>query len=164
MRRGRQRSVPTPGKNRKLAVCAALRYGSGQLLWNLQPRRQVQGICLLVQRLLGRARRTGRRIELVLDQGSPNHAKRLHRALAAARPWIKVFWLPHYCWQLNLIERLWKHLKGSYLANVLFTSFRRFRRHVRRILDEFANHPDFMLSVLTQTQARKYRKDLPRLT
>ena len=35
---------------------------------------------------------------------------------------IEVFWLPAYCPSLNLIERLWGHLKRTVLANVLFSS------------------------------------------
>ncbi|HZL36241.1 MAG TPA: transposase, partial [Tepidisphaeraceae bacterium] len=31
-----------------------------------------------------------------------------------------VYWLPPYCPSLNLIERLWGHLKRTVLANVLF--------------------------------------------
>ncbi|MFW6039291.1 MAG: transposase [bacterium] len=163
-RRGRQRAVPTPGQNRKLAVCAALRYGSGRLLWRMQPDRRVQGMCELVQRLLHRARHTGRKVVLVLDRGSPNHAKQLHRLLASARPWIEVFWLPAYCWELNLIERLWKHLKASRLANVLFASYRQFRRHVHRVLEAFASHSDLILDVVTRRATRSDRKELLRHT
>jgi len=37
-----------------------------------------------------------------------------------SRIMIKIFWLPPYCPSLNLIERLWGHLKRTVLANVLF--------------------------------------------
>jgi len=36
------------------------------------------------------------------------------------RDQIEVFWLPPYCPSLNMIERLWGHLKRTVLANVLF--------------------------------------------
>lgn len=104
----------------------------------------------LIQRLLRRAQRSGKRIVLVLDQGNPNHAHALHRDLEMARPHIEVFWLPHYCWNLNLIERLWKHIKASRVANVLFASYHKFVEHVDAALDDFAKHPDLTLSVTTR--------------
>ena len=36
------------------------------------------------------------------------------------RDQIEIYWLPPYCPSLNLIERLWGHLKRTVLANVLF--------------------------------------------
>jgi transposase len=156
--------VPTPGKNRKVAVFGAVCHGRGLFLHHTQPRVTAWGMRRLVQRLLQRARRTGRRIVLVLDQGNPNHAKALHRDLSLAAPQIEVVWLPQYCWNLNLIERLWKHIKGTRVANVLFASFRRFVRHVERVLEDFAQHPDLTLSVVTRKPPENIRKNLVALT
>jgi transposase len=114
----------------------------------------------LVQRLLRRAKRTGRKIVLVLDQGNPNHAHGLHRDLQMAEPHIEVVWLPNYCWNLNLIERLWKHLKASRIANVLFASYRKFVEHVERALDDFAEHPDLTLSAVADMHQTNIRKNL----
>ena len=50
---------------------------------------------------------------------------------------IEIYWLPPYCPSLNLIERLWGHLKRTVLANVLFSTLAdlaaAFRRGVGRI-------------------------------
>jgi hypothetical protein len=157
--------VPTPGKNRKIAAFGAVCYGRGLFLHHTQPRVTAWGMRWLVQRLLQRARRTGRRVVLVLDQGNPNHAKALHRDLELAAPHIDVVWLPQYCWNLNLIERLWKHIKGTRMANVLFTSFRRFIRHVEVALADFAQHPDLTLTVVTRKKLPNViRKNLVALT
>src|SRR5438270_8705415 len=147
MPRGRQREVRTPGKNRKVAAFGAWCYGRELFLHHTQPRVTAWGMRRLVQLLLARARRTGRRIVLVLDRGNPNHARALHRDLELAEPHVEAFWLPNYCWNLNLIERLWKHLKATRVANVLFASFRQFVRHVEAALADFAEHPDLSLSV-----------------
>ena len=114
----------------------------------------------LVQRLLQRARRTGRTIVLVLDRGNPNHARALHRDLEMAKPLIEVFWLPNYCWNLTLIERVWKHLKGSRIANVLFRSYRQFVAHVETTLADFAAHPDLKLSAVRHHERSTIRKNL----
>jgi transposase len=160
MPRGRQLKVRTPGKNRRLAAFGAWCYGRGLFLHHTQPRATAWGMRHLVQRLLQRAKRTGRKIVLVLDRGNPNHARALHHDLELAEPYIEVFWLPNYCWNLNLIERLWKHVKGSRVANVLFGSFRHFVRHVEAALDDFAQHPDLTLSVVTRKVRNNMRKNL----
>jgi transposase len=152
--------VRTPGKNKKLAAFGAFCYGQGLFLHYTQPRVTAWGMRHLVQRLLQRARRTGRRVVLVLDRGSPNHAHALHRDLELACPHIQVLWLPNYCWNLNLIERLWKHLKGSRIANVLFASYRKFVKHVEAALEDFAKHPDLTLSVVTKASRKNIRKNL----
>jgi hypothetical protein len=142
MRKGRQLRVQSPGKNRKVAAFGAWCYGRGHLLWHTQPRKTAWGTRRLIDRLRRRAQHTGRRIVLVLDQGNPHHAKAVHRDLELAAPWVEVFWLPHYSPELNLIERIWKHLKATRMANVLFASGRAFEEHVERMLADFAAHPD----------------------
>jgi hypothetical protein len=151
---GRQRKVKTPGRNRKVAAFGAWCYGRGTFLHHTQPRVTAWGMRRLVRRLLARARRSGRRIVLVLDKGNPNHARALHRDLELAGPHVEVVWLPAYCWNLNLIERLWKHIKGSRVANELFASYRQFVQHAEAALEDFARHPDLTLSVVTP-RARK---------
>lgn len=160
MRKGHQRAVKTPGKNRKIAAFGALCYGCGLFLHNTQPRATAWGMRQLVQRLLSRAKRTARRIVLVLDRGNPNHAKALHRDLEMARPHIEVFWLPNYCWNLNLIERLWKHLKATRIANVLPRSRRQFVRQVEAALEDFAAHPDLVLSAVAKMKRAQIHRNL----
>ena len=76
-------------------------------------------VCML-QTLHERARRTGRTIVLVLDNGSAHTSKRSQQQIKWARPWIRVFWLPTYTSeQLNDIEGLWKHLKEDYFSRML---------------------------------------------
>ena len=159
-----QLAVKTPGKNKKLAAFGALCYGRGLFLHHTQPRATAWGMRHLVQRLLRRAKRTGRRVVLVLDRGNPNHAHALHRNLELAEPHIEVVWLPKHCWNLNLIERLWKHIKASRIANVLFASYRQFVLHVEAALADFAEHPDLTLAVVTRTRHTGIRKNLVRYT
>jgi putative transposase len=151
MPRGRQQRIRSPGVNRKQTVFGAFCYGRGLFCYHVQPRKTAWGVQILLQKLVRRARRTGRRIVVVMDQGTPHHAKALARYLEDVKEHLGVFWLPHYSPELNLIERLWKHLKSSRLANVLFPSFRAFTTHIGAVLTHFALHPDFTLSVATST-------------
>ena len=60
---------------------------------------------------------------------------------------IEVYWLPSYCPSLNLIERLWGHLKRTVLANVLYGGLpdlvAAFRKGVRRLTGN-RDHMGFM--------------------
>jgi transposase len=158
MPKGRQLAVRTPGKNRKVAAFGAWRYGKGMFLYHTQPRKTAWGMRQLVKKLLKRAKRTKKRIVLVLDRGNPNHAHALHRDLELAKDHIDVFWLPNYCWNLNLIERLWKHLKGSRVANVLFSNLRQFTIQVEAALKDFAEHPDLKVSVVKKNIRKTFGK------
>ena len=56
------------------------------------------------------------------DNGRFHTTKAVQAWLEANRDQIEVYWLPPYCPSLNLIERLWGHLKRTCLANVLFVT------------------------------------------
>ena len=78
----------------------------------------------------------GRKIRLVCDNGRFHHTRAVGEWLAAHADQLTIYWLPPYCPSLNLIERLWGHLKRTVLANVLFTTLddlvQAFRRGVAR--------------------------------
>jgi transposase len=63
--------------------------------------------------------REGRPVVLVLDNG-PIHTSKAATAALAARPWLRVEWLPRYAPELNDIERSWRDLKRHYLAHRTF--------------------------------------------
>jgi transposase len=73
----------------------------------------------------------------VCDNGRFHTTKAVQEFLAAHQEQLEVYWLPPYCPSLNLIARLWGHLKRTVLANVLYTSLadlvRAFRMGVRRL-------------------------------
>jgi len=79
----------------------------------------------------------GRKIRLVCDNGRFHTTQVVQAWLTEHAHQIEVFWLPPYSPSLNLIERLWGHLKRTILANVLFTNLAdlvaAFRLGVRRL-------------------------------
>ena len=79
----------------------------------------------------------GRKIRLGCDHGRFHTTKAVQQFLAAHQEEVEVYWLPPYCPSLNLIERLWGHLKRTVLANVLYTSIQdlvaAFRKGARRV-------------------------------
>lgn len=120
-RRGSSRWIPTPGQNLRVAVCGAIRFPTRQFLFTHQPRSASTVLFLpLLEHLVQRAQRTGRRIVLVLDNGVPFNSRLSRAALEAASPFVRVFRLPEYTSEtLNWIENFWGHLKETYFSRML---------------------------------------------
>jgi transposase len=79
----------------------------------------------------------GKKIRLVCDNGRFHTTQAVQAFLEEHREQIEVYWLPPYCPSLNLIERLWGHLKRTVLANVLYDTLAdlvaAFRKGARRL-------------------------------
>lgn len=139
--RGQPLRVETPGKNRRVGVCGAFRYPDGPFLfthrlWKNAVTAQTVGLLGL---LADRARRTGKKIILVLDNGSTYTSKGSLGELHRLRAWIRVFWLPTYTSeQLNLIENVWTHLKRTYFSRMLTKRLDEFPAAVIRLLRSLA--------------------------
>ena len=150
MRRGQQRRIPSPGHNRKQPAFGWFNYASGEHRHHLpKTRKGYSGknsteFLVVVMNLVERARRTGRRVILVLDNGPIHKAKRVQRVLEnpAIRSLLQVVWLPKYCPDLMFQERVWKHVKECGIANVLFTDRNQLRRHVDRVLTQINRDRD----------------------
>ena len=115
---GTQPEVPTPGTNEKRVVYGGIDYATGQLTYTVAATKSgVNFLAFLVALVAAYA---GRKVRLVCDNGRFHTTKAVKAWLAANRDKVEIFWLPPYCPSLNLIERLWGHLKRTVLANVLF--------------------------------------------
>lgn len=119
--RGRPLRIPTPGKNARVAVCGAMRWPDGPFVFTHGLKCVNSSLFIgMLQMLEVRARRTGRRIVVVLDNGSAHTSKRSQTEIARVQEWVRIFWLPTYTSeQLNDIENLWKHLKEDYFSRML---------------------------------------------
>ena len=115
---GKQPQVPAPGKNEKQVVYGGVDYKTGRLTYTVaQSKCGAEFIAFLVALL---AAYTGQRIRMVCDNGRFHHTQAVQKFLDDHHDQIQVYWLPPYSPSLNLIERLWGHLKRTILANVLY--------------------------------------------
>jgi transposase len=117
---GTQPEVPAPGQNEKRVVYGGIDYATGRITCTVAATKS--GAHFLAFLLALVTAYAGRRIRLVCDNGSFHYTKAVRAWLDANRDKIAIFWLPPYCPSLNLIERLWGHLKRTVLANVLFAN------------------------------------------
>lgn len=142
---GAQPEVPAPGKNEKKVVYGGVDYATGQITYTVADHKS--GLHFLVFLAALVQAYAGRKIRLVCDNGRFHHTQAVEKWLAEHREVLEVFWLPPYCPSLNLIERLWGHLKRTVLANVLFRTLDdlviAFRRGVGRV-NGHRHHMGFM--------------------
>jgi hypothetical protein len=120
-RRGHPVRLQTPGTNVRVGVVGAIRYPTRQYRFTHQPHRVTAALVPpLVARLVARAKRTGRYIVLVLDNGRPFSARLAQMALETAWPWVRPLYLPLYTSEtLNWIEGDWGHVKTTYFSRML---------------------------------------------
>lgn len=132
---GQQPEVPAPGKNEKQVVYGGVNYKTGRLTYTLAATKCGAAFLVFLMALLKQY--VGRRIVLVCDNGRFHKTHAVEQWLAEHRDQITIYWLPPYSPSLNLIERLWGHLKRTVLANVLYDSLAdlvaAFHRGVRRL-------------------------------
>jgi len=159
---GEQPEVPAPGKNEKRVVYGGVDYKTGQLTYTLAATKC--GAAFLAFLIVLVKRYAGKKIILVCDNGRFHGTKAVHAWLTAHRDQITVYWLPPYSPSLNLIERLWGHLKRTVLANVLYDSLddlvAAFRRGAARLTGR-RDHMGFMFNhddVTQEIQQKNRRK------
>ncbi|RKG72396.1 hypothetical protein D7W82_39715 [Corallococcus sp. CA049B] len=135
-RKGQRLLVPTPGKNVRVGVVGAIRFPSRHFLFAYQPKSVTTALFLsLLEKLVARAKRTARRIVLVLDNGGPFTSHRAQAALEAARPQVRVLRLPAYTSEtLNWIEGYWDELKSTYFSQMLTEQREEFYPQAVRLL------------------------------
>jgi transposase len=117
---GVQPEVPAPGQNQKQVVYGGVDYVTGKITYTIAASKSGTHFLTFLIALI--AAYAGRKVRLVCDNGRFHCTKAVATWLAEHRDQIEIYWLPPYCPSLNLIERLWGHLKRTVIANVLFTT------------------------------------------
>ena len=117
---GQQPEIPAPGKNEKQVVYGGVNYKTGKLTYTLAATKGGASFLVFLMALIKAY--AGKKIILICDNGCFHTTQALQAWLEAHRDQIFVYWLPPYSPSLNVIERLWGHLKRTILANVLYDS------------------------------------------
>jgi transposase len=117
---GQQPEVPSPGKNEKQVVYGGIDYVTGRITCTIADTKSGYNFLAFLIALV--TTYAGHKIRLVCDNGRFHHTRAVGQWLKEHRDIIQIFWLPPYCPSLNLIERLWGHLKRTIIANVLFAT------------------------------------------
>ena len=103
--------MPAAGENSKFAVFGALDHASGQIVWRLSPRKDGSAFVAFLDHLLA-AYPTGSLV-VVLDNVGYHKGQHAKRWWMAHQDRVRPLWLPAYAPELNLMERVWGHLKAK---------------------------------------------------
>ena len=132
MPRGHQRTVATPGKNRKRYIAGALHARTGRIVWGEHERKDSSLFIHLLYRL-NRTYRRARRIILIVDNDSI-HKSRVTQNWLARHPKFHLVFQPAYCPWVNVIERLWKQLHDTVTRNHRHATLNGLMSDIRRFL------------------------------
>jgi DDE superfamily endonuclease len=140
-RRGKSLRIPTPGKNRCVAVSGAAKWPDGPMVSNhAEGGVNAHLVTGMVNKLNRRTHRTGKRIVVVLDNAQAHKAKMVKGALKATNRMVRPFWLPRYSSEeLNeFIEGIWKHVQEDYFSRMLADDPDKFAQTAAPLFDEMA--------------------------
>ena len=113
-RRGTTARVPAAGEDARFVVYGALDYASGQVSWRIAPAKDTATFVAFLDHVAA-TWPTGQ-VLVVLDNVGYHKSHEARRWWVAHRDRIRPMWLPAYSPELNLMERVWRHLKDK-LAN-----------------------------------------------
>lgn len=119
MQRGQQVKIPAPGTNEKIHLFGAWNYAQDRIEHQTHVKKTRFEFRTFLQELIEN-RYPDRYVILVMDNASYHHAKMVQEYLESVKERVFAFWLPTYAPELNLIERVWKHLKQVGLNNFFF--------------------------------------------
>jgi hypothetical protein len=111
--KGEPVEVPIIGNRNKQALYGALNIKTGAICLDQAQKWNQDSFQEHLKQV--KAQWRGWNIVLFLDRGSPHTAKRSRKL--AQELGIELRWLPVACPELNPMEGLWRHLKGTGLAN-----------------------------------------------
>jgi len=153
---GVQRKVLTPGLNQKQYGFGAVNYVSGQTVHRIEEHKNSAGFCAFIEQFMQTVTQApdyhGQKIVLVVDNFIIHHSRKTQEFLAKYTDRLLLFLLPTYSPWLNLIERLWKHLRRKVTHNHLFTSIAELVKAVCSFLDALNATPQLTLSVIGATE------------
>lgn len=107
-------SVPAAGEDKKFVVYGGLDYAAGRVLWRTDGAKDGAAFVRFLDQLA--AAFPEGQVIVVLDNVGYHNSHEVRRWWVAHHERIRPLWLPAYSPELNLIERVWRHLKDK-LAN-----------------------------------------------
>lgn len=143
MKRGQQKRLQAfTSPDRRLHLIGALNFRTDQVWTQTVERKNSQTFIEFLEYLL-MEKYPHQKIVMVLDNASYHQSRATLAALSLFEPRVRVYWLPKYCPNLNLIERFWRHLKDLACANRLDVALQSLMDRVEEIVQSqnSENHP-----------------------
>jgi putative transposase len=155
-KRGQQRKIPTPGQNVKRYGFGAVNVRTGCITHHIAEHKDSDGFITLIEQIVQTycpgETWSGLPVQLVIDNYGIHHSKKSQAVLDKYADRLTVVALPTYAPKLNLIERLWKHLRRTVTHNHLFASIADLLAAVEQFFAELGKSPADVLSVIGNPQ------------
>jgi transposase len=127
-----QKTVLTPGKNRKRYLAGAFNPCTGKLSWVEGTRKTSVLFLELLWHLLQDVYPHAKRIHVILDNYRIHSSRQVQLALANMRDRMHLHFLPPYCPDDNRIERVWRDLHANVTRNHRCPTMGLLMKEVRR--------------------------------
>jgi len=142
--KGKQPEVKTTGKRKKLKAFGAIDYFTGKFVFQteegkLNGRTYISFLKKLLKRF------PNRKIILIHD-GAPYHRSKKVKSFFESNEDFEEVGLPAYSPDFNIIEYLWKNVKGR-LHNKYFSTFAALKKDVHRALKHFQRNASAILNL-----------------
>ena len=149
---GEQRKVLTPGSNQKRYAFGAVHYTEGTVVSSVSERKDSAGFCALLEVIVARYCPgpvwKGLPVVVVADNYVIHKSKATQQVLAKYADRLRVFSLPTYSPELNVIERLWRYLRSQVTHNHLFASIEELVQAVKQFFTNLAADRGSVLSII----------------
>lgn len=153
---GTQRKVMTPGANAKRYGFGAVNYITGKTLHSIADHKNSNAFCAFVQQFMQTVTQSpeyhGQKIVMVVDNFIIHHSNKTMKFLEQYADQLILFALPTYSPWLNLIERLWKHLRRKVTHNHLFEGISQLVQAVCSFLKSLNRTPQLTLQIIGATE------------
>lgn len=146
-RKGEQKVIPTKNDHKRFAVFGAFNPIDGQPHYRLHPEIEKEGFELFIDQLKRNYDQKVRPLVIVLDN-APAHGYRGQHGLIKAEEGVYFYFLPPYCPDLNLAERIWKDLRKRVTHNYLFETMEALKEAARRYMKYLQTMKSRVVSVM----------------
>jgi len=130
--------VPAAGEDARFVVYGALDYAAGRVSWRIAPTKDAATFVAFLDHVAA-TWPTGQVLVVLGNVGDhKGHAAR--RWWVAHRDRIRPMWLPAYSPELNLMERVWRHLKDNLANHRWWADLPALERAAANLLDRLEAH------------------------
>jgi transposase len=150
---GKQKHIPTHGHHAKVSLFGAVNAQSGELFCMESSSCNAEAFLQFLQYIT--TENPDKHLVVVLDNARIHHAKLIQPFLKQYEERLTLLFLPPYSPNLNLLERIWKWLKESVIANRFHASQKEIRASVRSFMEHLASFPDKVLQRMGMVQMLK---------
>lgn len=137
--KGKQRKIPTYGKNAGVKIIGILDYVEGNVYCEEHERYDANVFLGFLEKILD-LYPTGK-VVMILDNARIHHAKLIQPFLNENKLRLELMFLPPYSPELNLIEGLWGWMKSDIVNNRFFSSIAVVKTAIHKFIDEINKIP-----------------------